>query len=96
MTEMYKRYACGDHSLSDLRDFLNENGYLKSRYAVPYILKNLVYLGIVGMVSILGLSSTPKEKLPRSRGSISRWSIGRLTRRFSRGWPTMPAANVAV
>ena len=47
VTEIFERYAGGKHSLSDLRNYLNENGHLKSRYAISYILKNPVYLGIL-------------------------------------------------
>jgi site-specific DNA recombinase len=47
VTEMFQRYASGKHSLADLHDFLNEAGYVKSRYAVGYILKNRTYLGMV-------------------------------------------------
>ncbi len=47
VVELYQRYGSGKHSLADLRSFLNEAGYLKSRYAVWYVLKNQVYLGMV-------------------------------------------------
>jgi site-specific DNA recombinase len=47
VTEMFRRYASGKYSLSDLRDYLNENGHLKSRYAIWYMMTNVVYLGII-------------------------------------------------
>jgi site-specific DNA recombinase len=46
--EMFERYAKGKDSLSDLRDFLNENGIQKrSRFSVWYVLRNPVYIGKV-------------------------------------------------
>jgi site-specific DNA recombinase len=47
VTEMFTRYASGKYSLSDLRDYLNEHGVLKSRYAIWYILSSTVYLGMI-------------------------------------------------
>jgi DNA invertase Pin-like site-specific DNA recombinase len=47
VTEMFTRYASGKASLSDLRDYLNGAGVLRSRYAVWYILTNRVYTGMV-------------------------------------------------
>ena len=44
VVELFQRYGSGKHSLADLRSFLNEAGYVKSRYAVWYVLKNQVYL----------------------------------------------------
>jgi site-specific DNA recombinase len=47
VTDLFKRYAAGKVSLNDMRAYLKENGYPKSRAAVAYILKNPAYLGIV-------------------------------------------------
>ena len=47
VVELYQRYGSGKHSLADLRSFLNGAGHVKSRYAVWYVLKNQVYLGMV-------------------------------------------------
>lgn len=47
VAEMFTMYASGKYSLSDLRDFLNDAGVLKSRYAINYILRNQTYTGKV-------------------------------------------------
>ena len=47
VTEMFQRYASGRHSLSDLRDLLNEAGVLRSRHGIQYTLTNKVYLGMI-------------------------------------------------
>jgi site-specific DNA recombinase len=47
VTELFHRYATGKVSLNNLRTYLNENGYSKSRTFIAYILKSVTYLGIV-------------------------------------------------
>lgn len=47
VAEMFARYASGKHSLSHLRDSLNESGVLKSRFSIWYVLSNRAYRGIV-------------------------------------------------
>ena len=44
---MFTRYASEKHSLSHLRDFLNESGVLKSRYSIWYVRSNRAYIGMV-------------------------------------------------
>ena len=68
VTEMFHRYAGGKNSLSDLRNYLNENGHLKSRYAISYILKNPVYLGIVQHGRFARSEFMPKPAVTQAQG----------------------------
>jgi site-specific DNA recombinase len=45
--EIFAMYASGHASLLDLRNHLNRQGILKSRYGINYVLRNRVYLGEV-------------------------------------------------
>lgn len=47
VTECFRRYSAGRHSLNDLRNYLNEHGWPKSRTAINYLLKNVSYLGLI-------------------------------------------------
>jgi site-specific DNA recombinase len=68
VTEMFRRYATGKHSLSDLRDFLNEAGVLRSRHGIQYILVNQVYLGMVPHGKNPTSPFNPKPELTWSKG----------------------------
>ena len=47
VTEMFQQYATGKNSLNDLRRYLKDNGHVRSRYSIWYILTNVVYVGLV-------------------------------------------------
>jgi DNA invertase Pin-like site-specific DNA recombinase len=68
VTAMFTHYASGKYSLADLRDFLNASGYLKSRYAIAYILKNPVYLGLVQHGRFARSQFQPKPAITQAQG----------------------------
>jgi site-specific DNA recombinase len=47
VVELFKRYANGQASMMQLRNYLKDQGITKSRYAIWYLLNNQVYLGRV-------------------------------------------------
>lgn len=68
VAEMFQRYASGKYSLAGLRDYLNAAGYAKSRYAILYVLKNPVYMGLVQHGRWARSQFQPKPGITRTQG----------------------------
>jgi site-specific DNA recombinase len=68
VTELFKRYASGGHTLSNLRAFLSQHSIAKSRYAIQYILRNQTYLGMVPHGKFSDSPFMPKAEVHWTQG----------------------------
>jgi DNA invertase Pin-like site-specific DNA recombinase len=68
VAELFQKYAAGGCSLGDLQRMVKDAGYTKSRYAVDYILKNPVYLGIVQHGRFARSQFMPKPEVTQTKG----------------------------
>jgi site-specific DNA recombinase len=68
VSEMFRRYATGKVSLNNLRTYLNENGYSKSRTFIAYVLKSVTYLGMVQSGRFARSPFMPKGDVTQHQG----------------------------
>lgn len=84
VTKMFERYATGRHSLADLRKFLQDSGYVKTRYGVSAMLRNPAYVGIVRHGAHTSSQFHPQGEVLETKGAhpplIDRATFDRGTR----------------
>jgi site-specific DNA recombinase len=87
VTKMFERYATGRHSLADLRKFLQDSGYVKTRYGVSAMLRNPAYVGIVRHGTHTSSQFHPQGEVLETKGAhpplIDRATFDRVQDRLS-------------